>query len=199
LLVGRIAGDFPAGPGWRHKFSRLRRKLNLGQDNAGQYSFVDVNLPRMVAVRDEVPGLCQPGPEAMVGHHFLGVGQGYVILEFDIRQTCRLRLDGQGCSLIADPHAHFAILFEGDQSVPDLLLTCDLAAPTVVANQEFSFDLDGHARLAVRGSTPPGYCNAGRCNGTATWSQRLPGAPPHASTRSTLSRTLHRTCRKAVF
>jgi hypothetical protein len=110
----------------------------------------------MAAVRDEVPGLRQPGPAAMVGHHFLGVGQGYVVLEFDIRQTGCLRLDGQGCSLIADPHAHFAILFEGDQTVPDLLQTGDLAAPTIVANQEFSFDLDGHALLAVRGSTPAG-------------------------------------------
>src|SRR5215831_3974340 len=114
----------------------------------------------------------------MAGHHFLGIGQGYFIFELDIRQTRRFRLHGQGCSLIADPHAHLATVFECDQAVPDLLLTGDLAAPSVVTNQELSFDLDGHTLPRCRRIQPAMIPQCWLCNRTATWPHTAPHATP---------------------
>src|SRR5262249_46289299 len=174
LLVGGIAGHFAADPGRQHKCGRLRRKLDLGQDDAGQNPPVDVDLPRMAAMWHEVPGLSQPGLKTMMGHHFLGIGQGYFILEFGIRQACHLRLHGQDRALIANPHAHFSAAGDCDKSVRDLLSADDLAAPTVIATQDLSFDPASHAPPAVRDSRLPRWCNAWARNGMLTWSHLGP-------------------------
>jgi hypothetical protein len=74
----------------------------------------------MITVWDVVSGLCQIGPKAMAGHHLLGIGQGYFIFKFCIRQTGCLGLHGQGRSFTANPHAHLASVGDRNQPIADL-------------------------------------------------------------------------------
>src|SRR5262245_39773713 len=85
----------------------------------------------------------------MMGKQLLCIGERNLILEFGIHQTIHLRLDGQGGSLIANPHAHLAFRYKRNEPVGDLLFARVEASPAFIAQQELSFSLDGHLELVA--------------------------------------------------